>query len=110
MTYSDCDPDRPTTPESRLRDALEADVARHLAKVRADFEADRAAMAAPSVTWNPASADLYMSLLQQGQAASGHHIRAQQMAMNNPNHNSYCQGLGAQTGEYWRSPFYGLLG
>jgi len=25
MTYSDCDPDRPTTPESRLRDALEAD-------------------------------------------------------------------------------------
>lgn len=39
MEYSDCDPDRPTTPESRLRDALEADVARHLSEVRAGFEA-----------------------------------------------------------------------
>lgn len=91
MTYSDCDPDRPTTPESRLRDALEADVARHLAKVRAGFEADRAAMAAPAVTWNPANADLYMSLLRQGQAASGHHICAQQ-AMNNQPYNQYFDG------------------
>lgn len=33
MEYSDCDPDRPTTPESRLRDALEADVARHHAEI-----------------------------------------------------------------------------
>ena len=44
MTYSDCDPDRPTTPESRLRDALEDDVARHLSEVRAGFEADREAL------------------------------------------------------------------
>lgn len=40
MTYSDCDHDRPTTPESRLRDALETDVARHHAEICDAFTSD----------------------------------------------------------------------
>ena len=37
MTYSDCDPEVISTPESRLAAALGADVARHLAEVHAGF-------------------------------------------------------------------------
>jgi len=37
MDYSDCDAELVSTPESRLAAALEADVARHLAEVRAEF-------------------------------------------------------------------------
>ncbi len=99
MTYSDCDPDRPTTPESRLRDALEADVARHLSEIRAGFEtaierlgpteADKIEQAN-----REALQSLYIKSLnalsgpQPGQFLEVSNAQFRAM-MNNPNHNPY---------------------
>lgn len=100
MEYSDCDPDRPTTPESRLRDALEADVARHLAEVREKFEAT-ARLFQPTKSEQKQPDLLKISLPGQWFEVN----QAQLMAMNNPNHNPYYQGISAQLGTYRRGPF-----
>lgn len=83
MIYSDCDPDRPTTPESRLRDALEADVARHLSEVRAGFEAAIKKFG-PTESDKIAQASL--------EALQNAYQNLTNLAMNSQQHNPYCYG------------------
>lgn len=82
MTYSDCDPDRPTTPESRLRDALEADVARHKTAIRVGFAILREGLMPENVHYD-AALDAW-SLYSNRPTPFAFDVMKQQMAMNNP--------------------------
>ena len=93
VIYSDCDPDRPTTPESRLRDALEADVARHLSEIQARAVADQKWLQRVAL-----DADYLKSMGQQGALDADRLWRSRAMARALEWGNPYCQGV--QTGEY----------